>query len=481
MESKQRCNNQSLVTQGKINQARLIRNQYTISILNEGLSAGILNEKAVFDIQQELMSILKDLLRRYTQGKSSSVTSETAVSILTSVLYAVDAYLLHFNDPEKAVDVLKKGNVKTAYEQGVNLIRHCFAETKQLYKEISNTKLDVAVEAYNLTIDESIPVFLEKYGIIFDAHNTMASIDYPLAIDDMSVQGVYYLRQYLTHLKMENQFCLLFNKNDFQQLLVNYGRICGFDYRIELFNIFELVLNNAIFSILSEGDASQIKISISQFKQLEGLFNKLNDSQIQSVILKAANQLRRQFNIEDPQMIVYLQQCGTNLVQRVRSVVKHSRLGTVVIVEKELRSKPIVTAFKASDRMSDHRFRLLVEKIMGCENTGDKVRLIQESFHSLYDYIDMLNSDCLLDDEYKELFKNFGDVELAILVKIVFYEELRNDTDGAVLSFLDDMEMEHESAWQTSFIAFIQSLNHNRKHTIEKYVHDIDYEEISFY
>ncbi|GGB54942.1 hypothetical protein F3157_21475 [Virgibacillus dakarensis] len=479
MESEKRYNDHSLVTQGKVNQTRLLQNQYTLSILNEGLRIGLLNNEDIYGTQRQLMSILEKLIRRYTQGESSSVTSETAVSILSSVLYAVDAYLLHFNDPEKAMDVLKNGNIKNGYDQGIDLICHCFEETKQLYKEINNNKLDVAVEAYNLTIDESIPVFLKKYGIIFDAHNTMASIDYPLAIDDMSIQGVYYFRQYLTHLKMENQFCLLFNKDDIQSVLVNYGRICGFDYRIELFNIFELVLNNAVFSILSGGHASQIKISINQYKQLVGLFEKLDDSQIQYIILKAVNRLRHHFNIKDPQMTDYLKRCGMNLVNRVKSVVKHNRLDTVVIVEKELRSKPIVTTFKASDRMSDSRFRLLVEKIMNCEKTVDKVNMIRTNFHSLHDYIDMLNTNCLLDDEYEELFKTFGDVDLAILTKIVFYEELRNGSTD--LSSLYDKEEQHESEWQPHFIEFIKSININRKGAIEKYVNDIDYEEISFY
>lgn len=480
MDSKKRSNNHSLVTQGKINQARLLKNQYTISILNEGLRVGLLNNEDAYGTEWQLMSILENLIRRYTQGESSSVTSETAVSLLSSILYAVDAYLIHFNDPKKAIDELKNGKVENAYNQGIDLIRDCFVETKQLYKEINNDKLDVAVEAYNLTIAESIPVFLKKYGIIFEAHNTMASIDYPLAIDDMSIQGVYYLKQYLTHLKMETKFCLLFNQDDLNQILVNYGRICGFDYRIELFNIFELVLNNAIFSVLSGGGhANQIKISINQYKQLEDLFNKLDDRQMQSIILKAVDRLRHHFNINDPQMTDYLNQCGTNLVQRIKNVVKHNRLETVVIVEKELISKPIVTAFKASDRMSDTCFRLFVEKIMNCENTANKMNMIRTHFHSLPDYIDMLNSDCLINDEYEELFKTFGDVELAILTKIVFYEELRNDSTD--LSALYVEEKRHENEWQNHFLEFMKSISSSRRSTIEQYIYDIDYEEISFY
>ncbi|WP_440896663.1 DUF6179 domain-containing protein [Amphibacillus sp. Q70] len=479
MELKKQSNDHSLAAQGKINQTRLLQSQYTLSILNEGLRLGLLNNKDVHGTEGQLMSILEKLIRRYTQGKSSSVTSETAVNILTSVLYAVDAYLYHFDDPDEAIDVLKEGNIIRAYEQGVDLIRQCLEETKQLYKELNNNKLDVAVEAYNITIDQSIPVFLKKYGIIFDAHNTMASIDYPLAIDDMNIQGVYYLRQYLTHLKMETQFCLLFDKDDLQHLLVNYGRICGFDYRIELFNIFELVFNNAIFSILSGGQATQIKITINQYKWLDDLFNKLNDSQIQSTILKAVDRLQQHFHIRTPQMTDYLNQCGMILVQRVKSVVKHNGLETVVIVEKELTSQSIVTAFKASDRMSDNRFRLLIEKISNCEKTGDKVNMVRNNFHSLPDYIDLLNSDCLLEDEYKDLFKTFGDVELAILVKIVFYEELRdNSTD---LSSLYAEEKKYENEWQHHFIEFMKDIDINRRSAIEKYIYDIDYEEVSFY
>lgn len=479
MGSEEQCGNQTLVTQGKMNQAHLLQNQYTISILNEGLRVGLLSSKEVYHTQEQLMSILRILIKRYTQGESSSVTSETAGSILASVLYAVDAYLLHLNNPEKAIDILKKDNVQNVYEQGIDLIHQCFDETRQLYKKLNHNKLDVEVEAYNLTIDESIPVFLKKYGIIFDAHNTMASIDYPLAIDDMSIQGVYYLRQYLTHLKLETQFCYLFSKDDLQQLLVNYGRICGFDYRIELFNIFELVLNNAIFSILSGGHANQIKISINQYKQLEKLFNKLDDSQAQSIILKAVDQLQYHFNINDLKMVDYLQHCGMNLGERLRNVLKHNRLETLVIFERELESKSIITTFKASDRMSDNRFRVLVEKIMNCKNAEDKISIIRKNFHSLYDYIDMLNADCLLNDEYEVLFKSFGDIELAVLMKIVFYEELRNDS--TFLSSFHMVDKDRENIWQIYFIEFIQNIDINRKNAIENYVYDIDYEEISFY
>ncbi|MEI3600004.1 hypothetical protein SPD53_18135, partial [Oceanobacillus sp. MO10714A] len=95
------------------------------------------------------------------------------------------------------------------------------------------------------------------------------------------------------------------------------------------------------------------------------------------------------------------------------------------------------------------------------------------------DYIDILNTDCLLNDEYEELFKTFGDVELAILTKIVFYEELRNNS--IYLSSPNIRKREIESEWQDQFIKFINKIHPSRKSVIQQYVYEIDYEEISFY
>ncbi|WP_188456456.1 DUF6179 domain-containing protein [Virgibacillus oceani] len=470
---------QSLAASGNIRKSYLSHNQYTLSLLNEALRSGMLNSNEVYGIQGQLLVILKKLIGQYTRGKSSSVSTDTAEGIFASILYAIDAYTSQFDDPKEAVIYLKTARINSIYEKGLGLVHDCFRETEQLYKKIHMNQLDVAVEAYNLTISESIPVFLRKYDSIFDAPNTMASIDYPLAIDDMGVQGVFYIKQYLTNLRIETEFCRLFSKVDLQMLLTNYGKVCRFDYRIELFNIFRLVFNNAVFSILSGGNANRLRISENQYNQLEHLFTQLNDSQTHSIIYKAIDQVGCDLNIGESKMKVYMEQCGIDLIQMIINASNHDNLQTAVIMEKEIKSKSIVTAFNASDRMSDEHFRLVTEKIMGCKDTTDKVEMILENFHSLYDYIDLMNSNCLLTDDYAALFRTFGDIELAILVKMVFYEEFRDD--AVDLSSTAIKEKQAELEWKVQFIAFITNMDTEEKRAIEKYVNDIDYEEINFY
>lgn len=424
------------------------------------------------------MSILSDLIQRYTQGKSSSVTSDTAERILSSILYAVDANLRRFADPLRAVDYLTTADMRKIYGEGVDLLRQCLDETKRLYTVVKQNKLDVAVEAYHTTIDESLPVFLNQYGILFDAHNTMASIDYPLAVDDIQMEGVFYIREYVERLKMETDFCRLFSQGDLDTLLVHFGQVCRFDYRIELFNIFELVLNNAVFSILSGGDAHKIYISPGQFEALTRRFALASAAQIQTLLHEAADELLSRLNINDTQLSDYMHQCMRHLAQRAVNAARHNSLETVIIKEMKKKQKSYAISLDNGDQMTDSRFRLLVDRITACEKTEEKVDLIQKNVHSLTDYVDVLNAGCLFGNEFHTLFRSLSHIELAILAKRVFYEDLRDHS--CHFSSIVFQEKMPESEWEQHYVVFLQNLGPDRLNAVEACIHDIDYEDISF-
>lgn len=474
------CNDfQSLVAKGIIKRNNLKQYQYTVSLMNEGLRTGLLNSQEVYRIQNELMLVLQKLIKRYTQGESSSVTSETAESIFTSMLYAIDAYMLSFESPERAMTYLKTVDVNSLYDKGVERVSSTFEETKQLYSEVKKNKLDVPVDAYNMTIDESLPVFMEKYGIIFDAHNTMASIDYPLAIDDMRLQGVRYIKKYLERLHIETKFCQLFSHEDLLDTLINFGRVCRFDYRIELFNIYELVLNNAVFSMLSGGETGQIKLSAYQFEQLERALTQSNPEQFDSIVGEAIGRLQNDLNIGDPEIRDYMEQCRSELVQRIVNAANSRGLQAVIITRQEERIKPVEISLNPEDRMSDMELLKLLSEVKEIDIKEDKAKLIKSRLFSLHDYLDFFESDSLYGDEYEAIYTLFGDMELAILAKIVFYEELRSD----LLDFQTIVSEKEGSddEWKTHYIEFMQSLSQEKIKFVENLISMIDYEEITFH
>lgn len=151
---------QALVPRELVNKSNLRQNHYSISLINEGLRTRLLHRQEAYLIQTELVLIVQELIRRYTRGDSSSVAVETAERLFTSMLYALDMQMRSYERPEVALTALKSQDTRNLYKTGVERVRQCFEETRLLYYEIRRTKLDVPVDAYNTTIDESLPALL---------------------------------------------------------------------------------------------------------------------------------------------------------------------------------------------------------------------------------------------------------------------------------------------------------------------------------
>lgn len=194
-------------------------------------------------LQLRMTEVLADEVYRYNNGQSSSVRTETAQSLLESILYAVTAYLATQPDPATA---LKTHDINELREKGVVLLRQYVAECRELLPKVKATRVQTDLIAYNHTIDECFEAFFSRYDPRFQAQETPAGlIDYPLYLDDWSVTGVLYIRNYLTQLLRENGFCARYPKNRIRALLLTHGLKHHIDYREILQNIPELLVEAA--------------------------------------------------------------------------------------------------------------------------------------------------------------------------------------------------------------------------------------------
>ncbi|MCG9967302.1 DUF6179 domain-containing protein [Pelotomaculum terephthalicicum JT] len=450
-----------------LNKERLDPNQYTLSLLKEGRRAGLIDRRTVDNIQSQIMSLLASLIIRHTKGESTSIKVETAQSIFMSMLYSIDAWISKFNDPEAALACLRTHDIEDTHKKGLALVAACLAETKALYREIKDKKLNVSVKAYHSTIDEALPEFLISYDEVFKAHDTMASVDYPLLLDDMRVKGIFYIKQYLEKLKIENQFCSLFADKDVGKLLVNYGKVYRIDYREALINVFEILITNSIFSVLSESEAKKLSISKYQYALLLDQFKGLDRSQCSSLIKKAFEVLIGELHIEQPQLKDYIRNAASVLMPRYLSALDHDCLDNVVILDDE-ENRWFDIIFDEGKSMDDHSFRMVVEQIIECVDSAEKTAIITSSIHSLGDFIDVLEANCLFEDEFSALFNALGDMELSILARIVFIEEIRNEPTG--FSVRNAAEKPMERQWQTEYARFLLSLSADRIRSIEQYI-----------
>lgn len=449
-----------------LRQERLDINNYTISLLNEALHVGLIDQATLDGVQAQVMVILADLIRKYTKGESSSLKVETTQRLLMSIFYAIDAGISSFDDSQEALHSLESDNIEEIYKRGLDLLESCLTGSQELYQEVEKNKLSVQIEAYHSTIN-ALPDFFLNYDLLYSAQDTMANIDYPLLFDDMSIQGVLYIKQYLEKLRLEDQFCRLFAPGDVNRLLYNYGRVYRINYSEALINVFEIVLNNAIYSVLSGNSEVILRISQEQFEHLQKKFMGLAHSHISSLVEEAIEILIKQLRIDQPRTQDYIRNFKSECLSRFINGLAYNCLENVILIDKE-QTHQFDIVFDEGNRLDDESFRLLVDDIMDCNFTKRKTEIVRCSIYSLGDFIDILEADCFFGDEYYDLFNSLGDMELSVLARIVFIEEIRSNL--MCFSLASPGAKASEMEWQIEFCNFLTSLSPDRIESIETYI-----------
>ncbi len=461
----------SIINNGsKIKKENLNKYHYTLSLLQKARRNNLLDEGMIKSIQQEIFILLKELIQKYTKGKSSSVKVETAEFLQSSILYSIDIKLSSVSSPEDSLNIIQEKNMKEIYEQGINIVESLFDETKKLYDQIKENRLKIPLEVYNSSIDQALPDFFSNYNIKYNASNTVTMIDYPLIFDDMKVQGVLYIKNYLETLKLETTFCNYFNIKDIRDLLKKYGQIYKVDYREIPINLFELVLNNSIFSTILDDNILNLEISISKYRILHDLLTEISAEKIKSLVNRAVGKINKELSIQDHKLINYIKQYIPLFMGRLLNSIENDCLYNITLTDIQTEEKDKIV-FSSRNSMNDNIFRSIVEKISNCAKTDNKIKIINTKIKSMDDFLDILSADCLYNDEFFALFQNISDMELAVLAKIIFTEEIR--VDEFDLSSLESKNIEEE--WQLYYIKFIKKLNKNHQKQIIKLINKIEF------
>ena len=124
------------------------------------------------------------------------------------------------------------------------------------------------------------------------------------------------------------------------------------------------------------------------------------------------------------------------------------------------------------NNLENEEFKNIIESIIEEESIFNKINIIKSKINSIKDFIDMLNSDCLFENEYIELFKSLTDIEISILGRFVFNEECR--MNKLKLKDVIYSEFDINNEWEYYYIEFIKSLDSNKLISIENSINDIN-------
>ncbi|HBQ85887.1 MAG TPA: hypothetical protein DD811_05345, partial [Syntrophomonas sp.] len=214
-------------------------------------------------------------------------------------------------------------------------------------------------------------------------------------------------------------------------------------------------------SKMLDNPASKIIISPAEGSMLKGDLNRAAPEELPSIIKRAANKMIAELSITEPAIIDYVHRYEAELLARLKSALQHDTLSKLVITTA-VSNTPEMT-FDPGKKMDNHRFRLLVQRVLNCTEPSEKAGIIMTNITSVTDFIDILKADCLFDDEYLTLFEQLGDLEISVLLRIVFCEELRaagsleDAVAGLSKGYID---------WKDQLIMFLQNISPYRLKTI---------------
>lgn len=402
-----------------------------------------LDDRILKKIAFERLEILKVQLKYYTKDASSSVMVEVAENLMEGIDYTIGVYLKAFDNLELIIEELKNTSLFDMLKAGNDLIKKKVVESKKLLKKIQENKLKVDNYSYNDTIDYGIPLFFKEYEDFFVPHEGSGSIDYQLYIDNMNYKGIEYIENYLETLYLENEFCSKFDIDEITELLK------GYDVKSELLliNIFELILINSLGLVICGKSPKHLNIRNIDRELIKDKLGNLSVEELQETLLRHSENCCEILDIKNKMLINYIRSSVVKMTSYINRSIELNKLETVFISFKESYNNELVE-YKDGAKLSNSVFRKLSEKIRERSSIEDKIELIKNKVKSLDDLVDILEAECLFDDEFDELFKNLSKTEIILLSKHISDLNLGN---------------EYNKEWYFEFNKYISSLSNEEQ------------------
>lgn len=393
-----------------IEEKQLDQNNYFQSYLKEARGRNLLSEAEIQHMQVQMAELLARQIERYTRFESSSVKIEVAEGIIRSILYGIDSYLINLCDTDECLKILKGTTLSQIYQKGLQLIKSQVKEAEIWLKKVQDNHLEIDNYAYKDTLN-ALPDFFIYYDTEFFAHHTPASIDYPLYLDKMDTVGINYMSSYLQKLFYENGFCNLFPKDSIKRLLEDYHE----QHEELLINIFQLILINALGSVIIQRSAKRLDLNALDCEQIYILLADKNEIYLKTIVREASDQLIKELNITGF-LENYIKMGSQEIAVRLKNALENNQMGTLFVLGDESKTIEMIY-FEDREKMDDALFIKLSEEIRSCRELSDKLMLLKSEIYTLEDMLDILEADCFFGEEYEGLFKVLDEMEIAMLLK----------------------------------------------------------------
>ena len=262
---------------------------YTVTLLDEAYRSGKLDERRVDDIRASVTEALDEAIDIFTLGESSSVMTETANSLLQSVLFCTDAYLMSMSCDD-AIKLLATVSFKEIYTRGMKQVKRLVCESASLLVKVRRSRVNVPCGAYNELLDRRVTAFLKSYNIATNAHIAVR-FDYKTALPTTNLRGIHYVKCDLGYVLRENSFMKAYDEREICYIFKYW---CSQHIQSPSdadVNLFRITYICALFADYLKKEHVTLRVTYSECRTAEKLLGTFDEGEISDILRSTASHL----------------------------------------------------------------------------------------------------------------------------------------------------------------------------------------------
>lgn len=164
---------------------------------------------------EELLPIVEKLTEKYTSNESTSITYETARTLMEAAMYCIQ----ELESKDNSIITNEKLEAGTAYREGYDMVIAKVYQAKEVYEHLIVDFHDYRCKNLYDTIIKGMPEFFLRYDPLFNPQDHLLTLDYQTISTVNELRGIDAIYQYLRNIQIELDFLKAFPKEAIEQLL----------------------------------------------------------------------------------------------------------------------------------------------------------------------------------------------------------------------------------------------------------------------
>lgn len=401
----------ALTPEIRIRRENLSSEHYFLSLLNEAFAVGMIDDAELSRIQSEAVERFAEKARSYTHGESSSVRSEVAEELMSSVVYTVGVYLRSLPTPEDAVDALKHECFRDLYMLGKKKIAVKLATVKKIAAFLATSAPKSRSIYYRQATRRMTARFLKGYDPDFAAHDATILPDYPLLVPVNGLCGIEYMQKYLESLYSETQFLRLFSPLTVDTVLYANNRY----YPETPENILRPVFLAALGASMTGKDVFSLDGG-ADITKISDIFSRKSKAEIIKILEAATDSLLLRLSVGSPSLLKYLRAALPDIAAEIMAATENGTLSRLFLcpVKRDTAERSL---FRFGVRMDDDLYSGVVYALENAATFDEQYAIVKEKIHSMYDLDDVLTEIPFSEREISQILSALRENEWAFLAK----------------------------------------------------------------